>query len=384
MRPFRHVGINAVFLRPMMGGIDTYVRRLVPALLELEPDLRLTVFVSRHGKELLANESWTGQAELVTNPLLGIRYLQAASEMLLLGTIASARGVDVLQSVALTGPLGATPTHVVTLGDLTWLREPAAIDRVTGWTWRTFVPRIARRADRVLTYSEASKRDIAALLAIPGEQIDVVPLGPGADPAAPPRPEPELRAALDLGDGPIVFTASVKRPTKNLARLLRAWSTVLERLPDATLVLAGTPTPHEEELRALAGELAIAERVRFPAFVGAEDLEGLYRSAACFVFPSLYEGFGLPVLEAMRRGTPVACSRASSLPEVAGDAARYFDPTSVADIAGALIDVLTDRDLARRLIAAGEARGRAFTWHATAEETLECYERAVRARRRDA
>src|SRR5947208_13506823 len=139
--------------------------------------------------------------------------------MLLLGRIASARRVDVLQSVALTGPLGAAPAHVVTLGDLTWLREPASIDRVTGWTWRRFVPRIARRADRILTYSESSRRDIVDLLSIPGDEIDVVPLGPGSAATVQPRPGPALRSALGLGEGPIVFTASVKRPTKNLRRL---------------------------------------------------------------------------------------------------------------------------------------------------------------------
>jgi glycosyltransferase involved in cell wall biosynthesis len=381
MRPFRHVGINAVFLRPMMGGIDTYVRRLVPALLELEPDLRLTVFVSRAGRDLLAGEAWTSQAELVTHPLLGIRYLQAASEMLLLGRLASARGVDVLQSVALTGPLGGRAAHVLTLADLTWLREPAAIDAVTGWTWRTFVPRIANRADRILTASEATKRDIVELLALPAGNIDVVPHGPGTAELVQPRPEAALRAAFDIPDGPVVLTASVKRPTKNLRRLIEAWRLVLARVPDATLVLAGTPTPHEEELKAQVTELGLAERVRFPGYVDAVDLEGLYRCAACFVFPSLYEGFGLPVLEAMRRNVPVACSRASSLPEVAGDAARYFDPTSTEDMAQAVIDLLTDKTLAASLAAAGQQRQRQFTWRRAGEGTLDCFERAWNRRK---
>jgi glycosyltransferase involved in cell wall biosynthesis len=375
-RPFRHVGINAVFLRPMMAGIETYVRRLTPELAALAPDARFTLFVSRAGMAQLEAEPWVGRVELATHPLLGIRYLQAASEMTLLAHLARRRGVDVLHSVALTGPLASRPVHVVTLGDVTWLRQPEAVDRVTGWTWRTFVPRIARRARRVLTYSQASRRDIVDFLSIPEERIDVVPLGPGFAAASRPTDEAALRADLELGEGPVVLTASAKRPTKNLPRLIEATRTVIARVPDATLVMPGAHTPHEAELKAVASRLGIAQRTRFPGYLDPADLEGLYRCASCFVFPSMYEGFGLPVLEAMRRDVPVACSRASSLPEVAGEAARYFDPTRPEEIAAAVLDVLLDADLRRRLVDAGRRRQGAFTWRATAEGTLESFERA--------
>ncbi len=142
--------------------------------------------------------------------------------------------------------------------------------------------------------------------------------------------------------------------------------------------LPGNPTRHEEELRREAAALGLAEAVRFVEYVGAEDLEGLYALASAFVFPSLHEGFGLPVLESMRRGVPVACSSASSLPEVGGDAVRYFDPLDVVDMAAALVELLTDRGLALRLVEAGTARAATFTWERTAELTLEAYERALR------
>jgi glycosyltransferase involved in cell wall biosynthesis len=120
--------------------------------------------------------------------------------------------------------------------------------------------------------------------------------------------------------------------------------------------------------------------VAFPPYVSAADLEGLYALAGCFVFASLNEGFGIPILEAMRRGVPVACSRASALPEVAGEAARYFDPYDVQDIAGALSALLSDRALAERLSAAGVAREAEFTWEKTARGTLGSYARAWRQR----
>jgi glycosyltransferase involved in cell wall biosynthesis len=147
------------------------------------------------------------------------------------------------------------------------------------------------------------------------------------------------------------------------------------------LVLPGSATPHERELRRVSEALGVADRVRFPEWLEQDQLEALYRIAACFVLPSFEEGFGLPVLEAMARGTPVCCSNASSLPEVAGDAALLFDPSSVEGIRDAVGRVLADRRLASDLAERGRARARSFTWRRTADATLAVYERAIAGRR---
>jgi glycosyltransferase involved in cell wall biosynthesis len=368
----RHIGINAVFLRPPMGGVETYVRRIVGELVALRPDVRFTVFASAPGARALAGEAWADEVELVTHPALGVRYLGAASEVAVLPRLARRRGVDLLHSVALTGPLHPRGfAHVLTIGDLIWMHEPAAVEPLTRWTWRALVPRVARRADRVLTYSESSRRDVVELLGVPAERIDAVPLGPGTEPGTATL-EPAVRERYGLGDRPVVLTVSIKRPSKNLGVLVEAMAS----LPQAVLVMPGRPNAHDAELQALAARLGVSERVRFPGHVSAEDLEGLYGSATCFAFPSRYEGFGLPVLEAMRRGVPVACARASSLPEVAGDAALYFDPRRPDEVAGALGSLLADPAQAARLGAAGRARAARFSWRATAERTLQSYERA--------
>jgi glycosyltransferase involved in cell wall biosynthesis len=207
--------------------------------------------------------------------------------------------------------------------------------------------------------------------------VDVIPLGIGVTRTAP-LPEDALRARYGLGDRPIALSVSAKRPHKNLLGLLDALALIApERRP--ILVVPGYHTPHERELRAHAAALGIERDVRWLGWIDVADLEGLYAAAAIFVFPSLYEGFGLPVLEAMSRGVPVACSDRSSLAEVAGDAARLFHPQVPASIASAMEAVLRDPTEARRLREAGRARAAQFTWERTARATAATYERAMGA-----
>jgi glycosyltransferase involved in cell wall biosynthesis len=363
-----------------MGGLDTYVRALVPELVRLAPEVNFTVFCSPGGRAYLEDEGWSEQVELVTPALIGRRGLKAIGELTVLGAIAGRR-VDLLHSVALTAPLRTSAVNVVTLADVTWIVAPDPGDSRTVRIWRLLVPPVARRADRVIALSEAGAEHVVEHLGVPRERIEVIPLAAGISDRKTPTPEPELRARLGLGSGSVILTVSAKRVHKNLVRLIRAMALVVERAPDAVLVLPGNATAHERELRETARELGLEANVVFPAYVSAEDLEGLYALAGCFVFASINEGFGIPILEAMARGVPVACSRASALPEVAGDAARYFDPFDVTDIGGALLELLSDRAAAQRLIVRGHEREATFTWEATARGTLECYARAWAERR---
>lgn len=362
-----------------MGGLETYVRALLPELVRLAPGIRFSVFCSPRGYEQLSGEDWSDEVELVTHPLIGVRGLKALAEMTVLGVVAGRR-VDLLHSVAFTAPLRTRAVNVVMLPDVIWLVAPDEDHAATMQLWRLIVPRIVRRADRLIAISRAGADDIVQHLRVPRERIDVVPLGPGVEARVAPTPEVALRERLALGTGPIVLAVSAKKAHKNLLRLVQAMRIVTDRYPTAILVLPGRPTDHEQELRALAARQGLAANVVFPPYVDPADLEGLYAAASCFVLPSLNEGFGLPILEAMRRGVPVACSNASAMPEVAGDAARYFDPLRPDDIAAAVLDLLGDPALASQLVAAGRERARAFSWEATAELTLESYERAWRAR----
>jgi glycosyltransferase involved in cell wall biosynthesis len=263
----------------------------------------------------------------------------------------------------------------VTIHDLNYRIVPEAHLGILGLGMRVLVPLAARRSDRIIVDASSTRDDLERLLRAPAEKVDVVPLGVGT-PQVTPLEERALRSRLGAGDRTIVLSVSALRPHKNLARLIGALALIPpERRP--LLAISGYRTAHEEELRRRAIELGVSDDVRLLGWVDPSELEGLYAAARCFVFPSLYEGFGLPVLEAMARGVPVACSGRGALAEVADDAALRFDPESEPAIASAIERLLTDTGEAERLRVAGRERAARFTWEATAAGTLASYERAL-------
>ncbi len=367
------VGLNALHLVPReTGGGELYVRRLVPALLESAPDLELVVFAGHEASPSLAAEPWAHDVELVHVPVRSrSRPRRVLAEQTLLPRAARRARVDLLHNVQNTAPAMPRVPQVTTILDVIYKRHPETHAGVLAAGVALLVPLAARRSRRILTLSEAAKEDIAHYLHVERDRIDVTPLGPGLRDDVPPVGEAELRRRHALGDAPIVLTVSAKRPHKNLQRLLEAIALV-QADPEPVLVAPGYETVFEPELRQRAGD-----RVRFLGWVDDEELEGLYRAATCFVFPSLAEGFGLPVLEAMMRGVPVACSRIGPLQEVAGDAARYFEPTDVEEMARAIESLLADSDLRKRLSESGRERAKEFSWARTAEATIASYERAL-------
>jgi glycosyltransferase involved in cell wall biosynthesis len=371
------VGLNLVFLAERNGGAGRYAAELLPALLTVAPETRLTAFVNREAPAMLFSAPWSGEVDWVRVPVTARTPLHLVAQATILPAASHRRRLDVLHSLANGGP-PITPgvARVITLLDLIWLHQREHWDSPAAMRKLAVLSRIsARSAHRVITISNSARDDLVANFDLSPEKIDVAPLGV----RVPDRVQvpPDLRERLGLGDDPIVLCVAQKRPYKNLGSLIRAISE-LSDVP-ATLVLPGQPTSHEAELRALAEKLGVAHRVRFLGWLSEADLEGLYRLATCFVLPSLIEGFGLPVLEAMARDLPVACSNRPALPEVAGDAALLFDPEDQPAIASALRRLLGDQELRSQLVVRGRERVRLFPWERTAEETLASYRRAVEA-----
>jgi glycosyltransferase involved in cell wall biosynthesis len=373
-----HVGLNLIFLVPgETGGMEVAARELIPALVRAAPDVRFTAFVNREAAAA-KDGPWGELLPAVTVPVNARNRVQwVRGEQLLLPRLAARAGVDLVHSLASTAPARGRFRRVVTVHDLIYARFPEAHAGIRDLGMRVLVPLAVRRSDRVIVDSDSTRRDLVELLGTPAERIDVVPLGIGALERSEALPERELRARLGLGERPVVLSLSAKRPHKNLIALIGA----LARIPAVRrplLVLPGYATTHEADLRERASALGVEDDVRFLGWVPEEEREGLWQVADAFIYPSLYEGFGLPVLEAMARGVPVACSKASSLPEVAGDAALMFDPNDESAIAAALECLLTDAVEAERLRERGLKRTQLFTWERTARATLESYRRALR------
>jgi glycosyltransferase involved in cell wall biosynthesis len=371
-----HVGLNLVFLVPgEQGGMEVYARELLRALPAVRPDLRVTAFVNHEARA--AGGEWDEFAQVVEVPVFARSRVQwVRGEQQLLPGLARRAGVDVLHSLASTAPVRGRFRRVVTIHDLLYRVIPDAHFGVLGLGMRVLIPAAAHRSHRVIVDSQSTRADVRRFLHVPDRKLDVVMLGVGTTPGAEPEPESVLRERHALGGRPVVLSVSAKRPHKNIGLLLQAVAAIdRERRP--VLVIPGYPTPYEAVLRERAASLGVLADVRFLDWVSGPELEGLYALAAAFVFPSLYEGFGLPVLEAMRRGVPVACSDRSSLPEVAGDAALLFDPEDARAITAAIERILCDGAEAERLRAAGREQASRFTWAATARATAASYDRAL-------
>jgi glycosyltransferase involved in cell wall biosynthesis len=372
-----HIGLNLIFLVPgETGGMETAARELIPALLAAAPPrTSFTAFVNR---EAAADRDrpWGQLLPTVTVPVNARSRAQwVLGEQALLPILGARARVEVMHSMASTAPLSGRFRRVVTVHDLIYARFPEAHAGLRDKGMRVLVPGAVRRSDRVIADSLSTRDDLVSLLGADPRRIDVVPLGLGAIRREVPLPERDVRARFDLGDGQVVLSLSAKRPHKNLIALIDALAMLdAERRP--LLVIPGYATAHEAQLRERARALGIADFVRLPGWVSGVELEGLWAITRAFVYPSLYEGFGLPVLEAMARGVPVACSNASSLPEVAGDAALLFDPREPSEIAHALERVIGEEPLRERLRRRGAARVRQFTWERSARATLESYVRA--------
>lgn len=372
------IGLNLVFLGEGAGGVGRYAEELLRGLAD-RPDAEVHAYVSRDFPARLREDEWAAGVRWHVLPVgLAGPPTHVLAQFCALPVLARRHRLDVLHSPANAGPVRVPGVaSVITMHDLIWLHEgedwgpPSAIRAMR----RTSVPTV-RRADRVLADSEHARADLGEHLGLDPTRIDVAPLG-----VRPPDPRRgvtdarEINARFGLGEGPVVLCVAQKRRYKHQAALVRAISTMAD--PSVRLVLPGAPTPYEDEVRRLAEALGCGDRVRFPSWVSEEDLEGLYARATVFALPSRREGFGLPVLEAMARRVPVACSDRASLPEVVGDAALLFDPDDQGAVDAAIVRLLEDADLRKRLVDMGTRRAASFTWARTAEKTMAAYQRAI-------
>jgi glycosyltransferase involved in cell wall biosynthesis len=331
-------------------GDETYVAALLTELARLEPELRLAAVTRR--------------PELVPDGIEPIE-LPAGSQIVRMASRVPwllRRLRPALAHFQHALPLRCPCPAVVTVHDLSFEREPWLMGRRDRLVFRTQVPRSVRRAARVFAVSERTKRDIVERYHLPEERIVVTPNGVDAA-FGPDGPRAE-------GPSYVLFVGTLQ-PRKDPVAAVEALALVDA---DLRLVLAGPDRGDGEKVQHAAERLGLDGRVEFTGHVEKAELARLYRGAACLVLPSRYEGFGLPVLEAMASGTPVVTTTAGAIPEVAGDAAILVEPSDPVALAGGIERALADRE---RLVRAGLERAREFSWRESAWRTLQVYRELV-------
>lgn len=368
------IGLDLLFLLPgISGGMQTHAVSLLNALAALDKVNEYHVFLNREAGALEweRRDNFTFHIASLAATNRPLRYMW---EQLVLPVQARRIGLDVLHAVGYVGPLAVGCKTVVTIPDLNFV----ALGNTMAWQRRTalefFASHAGRRADHIFTDSVYSKKSIQKYLNIPSHKITVAYLGARVGAI---NGEAGAWQALAQGygiRGPYVAALGGLSVHKNIQRLLEAFARLQASFPHQ-LVLIGQVPPdvNTDIMRALGDRLVVT------GYVSDETLKQLLAHADLFVFPSWYEGFGLPVLEAQAAGAPVACSNACSLPEVAGESAVFFDPYSADDMARAIRECLGDADLRRRLREKGAANHTRFSWADNARTTLAVYRQVANA-----
>ena len=374
-RPAR-IGLDYTPAWEQGAGIGRYVRELVAALAIEDQAMSWRLFVAGARKSQLPpppgqNFSWRPVA-LSSHWLMRLwhRAQLPVPVELFTGPLTLYHATDFVLP-----PVRRTTRTIVQVHDLSFLRVPdAAPPALKAWLER-IVPASVRRADYVLADSHATRQDLIELFAVtPHSKIGV--LHGGVNSRFSPRPasaQLAVRRKYGLDNWPFILSVGTVQPRKNFGRLVESLACLRGQGHDLHLVIAGgkgwLSDPFHKQLR----ENGLGNVVHLVGYVADEDLPALYSAAAVFAFPSLYEGFGLPVLEAMACGTPVATSNLSSLPEVAGDAALLVDPYDVAALSDALGRIVLDSALQQRLVQAGHRQAKRFTWQHSASQLMTVY-----------
>jgi glycosyltransferase involved in cell wall biosynthesis len=377
------IGIDYTAAVRQGGGIGRYTRNLIRALAELDLESEYTLFVA--GGRAKADELGSSPGNFrVRSVPLSDRWLHILWQRLRLPVpIQVVTGpLDLFHSPDFVLPPLRRVPAILTVHDLSFLRVPQFFVPGFRQYLEGAVSRAVRRARHILADSESTRRDLMELMAVEPERVTV--LYPGVEARFQPVQDAEalsqVRARYDLPER-FVLSVGTLQPRKNFAGLVEAFGCLLAAkkdvpgMKDLQLVVVGGRGWMFEDVVSQVQRLGLAERVHFPGFVDDEDLPALYNLAAAFAFPSWYEGFGLPVLEAMACGVPVIAANNSSLPEVVGEAGLLIDASDTEALAAGLMRLLTDEDLRAKLVPAGRQQASPFNWGRAAQQLLAVYGR---------
>jgi len=362
------------------SGISRYIIKLLEQFDAMANGIEMEVVVYANEQSIFLSRSERLRPfcypERMRNPVLNVAWHQLGLPLL-----CRKRGYEVLFLPAANRrmPYWVPCPTVGTVHDFSSAHVEGKYDPARMFFIKRVTPVLIRKLNMVLTVSQSSKNDIVSFCGIPEERIVVTPNGVDLDVYC----ELDRQQALDrvgsvygIQAPYILYVSRIEHPGKNHVRLIQAFDLLKEKagIPHR-LVLAGSKWNRAEEVYLAASKTRYSADITFLGFVEGADLPSLYRGADLFAFPSLFEGFGMPILEAMACGTPVVCSNLSSMPEVAGDAALMFDPYREQDIADKMERIITDEAVRKRCVQKGLERSKKFSWHHTALKTLEVIRR---------
>jgi len=360
------LGVNTLFYLPgEVGGSETYLLEILRVWKRSEFAHEVMIFTQLENHERLSSEFEGEGWSCILSPFAARNRVQRIlREQWELPRRVHAAGVDVLWSPGYTAPIRCSCPQGVSILDMQYKRFPQDLSRVARWCTELLVQAAARHAGQLLAISEFSKREIQEFTPAPAERISVTPLAADGAFSLPQQVEPLL-------DEPYLLCVANSYPHKNVDQLIRAYAAVEEEIPQR-LVWVGRPRLGEAAVEDALATLKHPERVLRLSGLSREQLIDLYQQADLFVFPSLYEGFGLPVLESLLAGTPVLCTRCGSLPEVGADMVHYYDPEQDDSLSQALRDVL--REGPPQLPAGVAEWTQGFSWERCAQQTLAALE----------
>ena len=370
------IGIDATALPPKPVGAGNYIIELIRALHALDSPHEFVIFAQQHGRELIgipprSGFEWVGLPD--HSPARRLIWEQTGFPGLI-----RRQDIDLLHSLHYTRPFQLPCRSVVTFHDMTFFLFPQLHTRSKRIFFPLMIRYSARVADALIADSESTRQDAIRILGLAPEKISTVPLGvrPEFRPINDPALKKAVRARYHLPEHFLLFVGLVE-PRKNLPLLIKSYHQAASQGHSIPLVIVGRKGWMYEQVLDLITDLDLSNQVHLTGYVSPEDLPIVYNLADVFIYPSLYEGFGLPPLEALACGTPVITTAVSSMPEHVGQAGLLVPPGDETALTQALIRLLNDQELKSRLSVLGPQQAAQFTWTRTARETLQIYEKVL-------
>lgn len=374
------IGINTLFFIPgKVGGSETYIRNLISKLSDIDKENEYFIFANKENfNEFKIDKPNFHKALCPINA--SFKPGRILWEQLVLPLQTLKYKIDILFSPGYTAPVFTKCKQVVAIYDLNYYHHSEDFSRFELIFWKLLIPLSARVADRIIVLSNNSKRDIENVLDVPSNKVVPIYLAANIFSNAADWTKEKIREVKKKYqiDKDYILSVAAFHPHKNLYRLIEAYKILKDRYGSGhKLVLVGMKARASKAVEGAIKGMSLEKDVIFTGWVPVEDIPILYKGAAIFVFPSLFEGFGIPPIEAMTCGTPVAVSNTTSLPEVVGDAGLFFNPMDIEDIAAKIHTIVANKNIRDELIKKGFEQAKKFSWDKTARETLDVFKMVI-------